>query len=240
MKTIIHKANERGKANYGWLNANYSFSFANYYNNEKINFGALRVLNDDTIAAGMGFGTHPHDNMEIITIPLSGSLKHRDSLTNKWIPIETGEVQVMSAGTGVMHSEMNNSPAEPVKLFQIWIIPNKENVPPQYSQKKFDAAHRKNVFQTLVTSVDDKNENALKIHQNARISRLDLEAKNTSLYEFENVDNGVYIMVISGQILIDGQILATRDAIGIFETNKIPIKAQKDSELLLIEVPMNF
>ena len=188
----------------------------------------------------MGFGTHPHDNMEIITIPLSGSLKHRDSLTNKWIPIETGEVQVMSAGTGVMHSEMNNSPAEPVQLFQIWIIPNKENVAPQYSQKKFDAAHRKNVFQTLVTSVEDKNENALKIHQNARISRIDLEAKNTALYQFETADNGVYIMVISGEVLIGEQILTTRDAIGVYNINEITIKAEKDSELLLIEVPMKF
>lgn len=240
MKSIIHKANERGKANYGWLNANYSFSFANYYNNEKINFGALRVLNDDTIAAGMGFGTHPHNNMEIITIPLSGSLKHRDSLSNKWIPIETGEVQVMSAGTGVMHSEMNNSTVDEVQLFQIWIIPNKENVTPQYSQKKFDAAYRKNVFQTLVTSVDNNNENALKIHQNARISRIDLEVNNTALYEFENADNGVYIMVISGEVLIDEQILATKDAIGIFETNEITIKAQQHSEILLIEVPMRF
>jgi redox-sensitive bicupin YhaK (pirin superfamily) len=240
MKTIIHKANERGKANYGWLNANYSFSFANYYNNEKINFGALRVLNDDTIAAGMGFGTHPHDNMEIITIPLSGSLKHRDSLTNKWIPIETGEVQVMSAGTGVMHSEMNNSPVEPVQLFQIWIIPNKENVPPQYSQKKFDAAHRKNVFQTLVSSIDSKNENTLKIHQKARISRIDLTANNSAIYEFENVNNGVYILVISGEVLIGEQMLTTRDAIGIYNINEIAITAEKNSELLLIEVPMNF
>jgi redox-sensitive bicupin YhaK (pirin superfamily) len=170
MKIKLHKSNNRGSANFGWLKANYSFSFANYQNNDNIHFGALQVLNDDEIAPAMGFGQHPHNNMEIITIPLNGSLKHKDSMSNKWIPIFANEVQVMSAGSGVQHSEMNNSTIEPLSLFQIWIFPNKENVSPRYEQKKFDALERKNKLQVLVSSIDDTNyKNSLKIHQDALI-----------------------------------------------------------------------
>ncbi|MDO9594789.1 MAG: pirin family protein, partial [Lutibacter sp.] len=173
MKKIIYKSANRGKANYGWLDANYSFSFANYYDPEKVNFGALRVLNNDTIQGGMGFGAHPHDNMEIITIPLTGALKHKDSMGNKWIAIEAGEVQVMSAGSGLQHSEMNNSPNEEIELFQIWIFPDKNGVEPRYDQQKFDASERKNKLQILVSSMDGDVKNSLKIHQDALISRID-------------------------------------------------------------------
>src|SRR5690606_11605512 len=170
MKTIIHKAENRGFANHGWLQANHSFSFANFYDPEKVHFGALRVFNDDMIAPKMGFGTHPHDNMEIITIPLSGSLKHRDSMHNQWQTIEAGEVQVMSAGKGLQHSEINGSEDEYLSLFQIWVIPNKQNVEPRYDKKQFKKADRKNKLQTLVTSIDENHEGSLKIHQNAIIS----------------------------------------------------------------------
>ena len=163
MKTIIHKAEDRGFANHGWLQANHSFSFASWYNPEKVHFGALRVLNDDIIAPKMGFGTHPHDNMEIITIPLKGVLKHRDNMVDDWIPVVPGEVQVMSAGTGVQHSEINGSVDEYLSLFQIWIIPEERSVKPRYDQKTFSEADRKAKLQTLVTSFKDEDENSLKI-----------------------------------------------------------------------------
>lgn len=240
MKKIIHKAVNRGKANYGWLNANYSFSFANYYDPEKVNFLALRVLNDDVIQGGMGFATHPHDNMEIITIPLKGTMKHRDSTGNKFIELHTGEVQVMSAGTGLMHSEMNNSPSEEVNLFQIWIIPNKSDVEPRYDQQKFDVSERKNKLQILVSSIDEKLESSLKIHQDAQISRIDLAENFDFSYTLKSDNHGVFIMVINGEITIENEILSKRDAIGISETKSIAIKANSNSELLFIEVPMQF
>jgi len=240
MKTKIYKANERGTADHGWLKANFSFSFANYYNPEKINFGALRVLNDDYIQGGMGFGTHPHENMEIITIPLKGSLKHRDSMSNKWIPIETGEVQVMSAGSGVQHSEMNNHPTEEINLFQIWIFPNKENVTPRYYQKKFDVLERKNNLQVLVSSIDNPVEGSLNIHQNAQISRIDLDKNTDFKYNITDKYQGVYIMVVEGKIQIENQILNNRDAAGIEQTNEIEINTLEKAQLLFIEVPMRF
>jgi len=240
MKTKIYKANERGTADHGWLKANFSFSFANYYNPEKINFGALRVLNDDYIQGGMGFGTHPHENMEIITIPLKGSLKHRDSMSNKWIPIETGEVQVMSAGSGVQHSEMNNHPTEEINLFQIWIFPNKENVTPRYDQKKFDVLERKNNLQVLVSSIDNPVEGSLNIHQNAQISRIDLDKNTDFKYNITDKYQGVYIMVVEGKIQIENQILNNRDAAGIEQTNEIEINTLEKAQLLFIEVPMRF
>lgn len=240
MKTKVFKANERGTADHGWLKANFSFSFANYYNPENVNFGALRVLNDDIIQGGMGFGTHPHDNMEIITIPLKGSLKHKDSMSNKWIAIETGEVQVMSAGSGLMHSEMNNLPHEAINLFQIWIIPNKQNVTPRYDQKKFDANERKNKLQLLVSSIDDEVNDVLKIHQDAKISRIDLNQGSDFEYQLKTENHGVYLMVIEGEVLIENENLKKRDAIGFYKTNGIKLKAIKNSEILFIEVPMNF
>ncbi len=240
MKKIIYKAADRGKANYGWLEANYSFSFANYYDSEKVNFGALRVLNNDTIQGGMGFGTHPHDNMEIITIPLKGSLKHKDSMGNKWIAIETGEVQVMSAGSGLQHSEMNNLLNEEIELFQIWIFPDKNDVKPRYEQLKFDSSERKNKLQILVSSIDDDVKNTLKIHQDALISSIDLDENSEFSYTLKSENHGLYVMVVEGEINIDNEILGNKDAMGISETKNINMKAEKYSELLFIEVPMQF
>lgn len=240
MKKIIHKAAARGKANYGWLEAKYSFSFANYYDPEKVNFGALRVLNNDTIQGGMGFGTHPHNNMEIITIPLKGSLKHKDSMGNKWIAIETGEVQVMSAGSGLQHSEMNNSPSEEIELFQIWIFPDKNEAEPRYDQLKFDPSKRKNKLQILVSSFDDELKNTLKIHQDALISRIDLDENSAFSYTLKSDNHGLYVMVVEGEINIDDEILGKRDAMGIFAAKSLNIKANNASELLFIEVPMIF
>lgn len=240
MKTIIHKAENRGFANHGWLQANHSFSFANFYDLEKVHFGALRVLNDDMIAPKMGFGTHPHDNMEIITIPLQGLLKHRDNMGDEWIPVWPGEVQVMSAGTGVQHSEINGSETEPLGLFQIWIIPNKQHVKPRYDQKAFDAKERKNKLQVLVTSIDENHEGSLKIHQDAIISRIDLDKDTTFQYKLKSSNHGVYIMTISGKVHIHETLLGRRDAIGISDTDSFEIHAGEDASLLFIEVPMRF
>lgn len=240
MKTTVYKANERGSADYGWLKAKYSFSFSNYYNPAAVNFGALRVLNDDIIDAGMGFGTHPHENMEIITIPLKGSLKHRDSMSNKWIPLNTGEVQVMSAGTGVEHSEMNNSITEAVNLFQIWIIPNKQNVEPNYAQKQFLTSERKDRLQPLVSNIENPIEGTLTIHQNAKISRIDLSENSVFKYQLNSKNNGVYLMVIEGEVIVNTKILTKRDALSIEQTSDFEIKVVKNTELLFIEVPIKF
>lgn len=238
MKTIIHKADERGFANHGWLQANHSFSFANYYDSEKMQFGALRVLNDDIIAPKMGFGTHPHDNMEIITIPLKGVLKHRDNMHDEWQSVVPGEVQVMSAGTGVQHSEINGSVDEYLSLFQIWIIPNKENVTPRYDQKYFDASERNNKVQTLVSSIDDNHNGSLKIHQNAKISRIDLSKNKSFEYNLTSDKNGVYVMNIHGEMIINNETAHTRDTIGVSEAKSFSVIANEDSEVLFIEVPM--
>ncbi|NNC49517.1 MAG: pirin family protein [Flaviramulus sp.] len=238
MKTEIHKAEDRGFANHGWLQANHSFSFANYFDKEKIQFGALRVLNDDIIAPKMGFGTHPHNNMEIITIPLSGVLKHKDSMHNEWQSILPGEVQIMSAGTGVQHSEINGSNSEHLSLFQIWIIPNKENVEPRYDQKSFELNDRKNKLQTLVSSIDNGINGSLKIHQDAVISRIDLDQGKTYEYQLKSKNHGVYVMSIFGDISINDEKLNSRDAIGVSDTAKFKITAEEDSGLLFIEVPM--
>jgi len=240
MKHKIYRANERGTADHGWLKANFSFSFAHYYNPENINFGALRVLNDDIITGGMGFGTHPHDNMEIISIPLKGALKHRDSMSNTWIPLHTGEVQVMSAGTGIQHSEMNNHPAEEVNLFQIWIMPKKHNIAPRYDQKTFEVSQRLNKLQTLVSSIENPVEGSLTINQNAKISRIELDENTTFNYQLITETNGVYVMVINGELSIDNLQLGKRDAIGIEQTNLFQISSTKKSEVLFIEVPMKF
>ena len=240
MKIIEYKAADRGYANYDWLQANYSFSFANYYNPGKENFGALRVLNDDVIQGGMGFGEHPHDNMEIITIPLQGALKHKDSMSEKWIPLETGEVQVMSAGTGVIHSERNNSATDFINLFQIWVIPNKMGVQPAYDQKKFDISDRKDKLQTLVTSYNDKEVDSLKINQDAKISRIDLSKNKEFTYDLKSDNHGVYVMLISGEITIEDKKLEKRDAIGIYTTTNFTLISKQNSEILFIEVPMNF
>lgn len=239
MKTVVHKAEDRGFANHGWLQANHSFSFANYFDKDKIQFGALRVLNDDVIAPNMGFGTHPHDNMEIITIPLKGVLKHRDNMGDAWIPVVPGEVQVMSAGTGVQHSEINGSSNEHLSLFQIWIIPSKRNVEPRYDQKTFDVKDRKNKLQTLVTSIDETHEGSLKIHQDGVISRIDLDEGSTFEYQLKSKNHGVYVMTIFGNVNVDDKTLQNRDAIGIYDTDKFEIYSSSDTGLLFIEVPLN-
>lgn len=238
MKKVIHKAESRGFANHDWLQANHSFSFAGWYNPDRVHFGALRVLNDDIIAPKMGFGTHPHDNMEIITIPLKGVLKHRDNMGGDWLKVLPEEVQVMSAGTGVQHSEINGSVDEYLSLFQIWIIPSKRNVEPRYDQKTFKSEDRQGKLQTLVTSFDDNDSQSLKIHQDAKISRVNLLAGNSLDYELKSEHHGVYIMNISGTVNIDNDVLETRDAVGISETESFEIISKSDSELLFIEVPM--
>ncbi|WJJ95566.1 pirin family protein [Algibacter luteus] len=238
MKTVIHKAEDRGFANHGWLQANHSFSFANYFDKDKIQFGALRVLNDDIIAPKMGFGTHPHENMEIITIPLKGELKHRDSMHNDWQSVLPGEVQIMSAGTGIQHSEINGSANEHLGLFQIWIVPNKQNVTPRYDQKAFEEADRKNKLQVLVTSIDEDHKGSLKIHQNAVISRIDLEAGKTFEYQLKSDIHGVYMMTVYGEVLVADESLQSRDAVGISKTDVFKVNAIADSSLLFIEIPM--
>src|ERR1700752_1799615 len=205
---ILHKAATRGHANHGWLNAYHSFSFAGYYNPERTHFGMLRVLNDDTIAAGMGFGSHPHDNMEIVTIPLSGVLEHKDSMGNIG-QIKPGEIQAMSAGTGVYHSEYNGSKTEATKLFQIWVFPKVRNIAPRYDQRKFDVADRKNKFQTIVSP--EKSDKTMWINQDAFFSLGNFSKGMTIDYKMNLKGNGVYFMLVEGEIEIDGQKLSRRD-----------------------------
>ena len=237
MKHLIHKANERGIADHGWLKTAHSFSFANYYNPEKVHFGKLRVLNDDIVAPSKGFGMHPHEDMEIITIPLSGALKHSDNMGNEGV-ITTGEVQVMSAGSGVLHSEFNASDSEPVSLFQIWVFTDEKGHEPRYDQKKFNPKERKNKWQLLI-SPDGQND-SLWIHQNAFISVIDIENEISVDYELKAEENGVYFMLIEGQATIDDAPLEKRDAVGFWEIIKpMKISFSKKSKLLAIEVPMN-
>lgn len=233
--TIIHKANTRGFADHGWLKTHHTFSFANYYDNERVHFGMLRVLNDDWIEGGMGFGTHPHDNMEIITIPLSGALAHRDSMGNSSV-IEHGEVQVMSAGTGITHSEFNAHETEPVSLLQIWVFPNQKEVKPRYDQMKLDLSMRKNRFQQIVSPNPD--DEGVWIHQNAWFHLADMDQNLDLEYSLKNMDNGVYAFVIKGSVNINGEPLLERDGMGIWNVAKLDIKANSDAEVLLMEVPM--
>ena len=237
MKTVFHSEASRGHANHGWLNAKHSFSFASWQNHERIHFGALRVLNDDIVAPSMGFGKHPHDNMEIITIPLKGALKHQDSIGNSSV-IEAGEVQVMSAGTGVQHSEVNAKHDEAINLFQIWIFPNKHNVTPRYDQIRYDEESMRNNFLQVVSPNPD--DAGTWIHQQAWIHLSHLEEGKSLNYELKQKGNGVYILNIEGNFEIANQLLEKRDAIGVWETISINIKANKTGRLLLIEVPMEF
>ncbi len=237
METILYPEKERGHANHGWLNAKHSFSFANWYNPDKINFGALRVLNDDIVAPGMGFGTHPHDNMEIITIPLKGKLEHKDSMGHTSV-ITTGEIQVMSAGTGILHSEFNASQAEEINLFQIWIFPNKRNVTPRYDQINIEYAKAENNFLQLI-SPDSKDEGSW-IHQDAWIFINKSSKGKEIIYPIKKDGNGVYIMVINGSITVDNNKLENRDAIGVYNTKDVRIFVNEDSEILFLDVPMIF
>lgn len=234
-KMTLHKAETRGHANHGWLNSYHTFSFAGYYDNSRIHFGALRVLNDDTVAAGMGFGKHPHDNMEIISIPTYGDLKHKDSMGNEAI-IRQGDIQVMSAGTGIAHSEMNANRDKEVRFFQIWIIPNKKNVQPRYDQYTMDAAKlHNNLLQVLSPNPDDEG---VWIHQDAWFSMGNLDAGVETSYTVKKEGNGVYAFVIEGDVTINGQSLNRRDGLGIEGTDLLNIKADSNATVLLMEVPM--
>ena len=237
MKKTIYKSNERGYANHGWLEAKHSFSFANYYNPDNMNFGALRVLNDDIVAPNMGFSTHPHSNMEIITIPLKGELTHKDSMGTS-STIYAGEIQVMSAGSGITHSEVNTGRHEALNLFQIWIIPNQQNVTPRYDQFMMDVAKMKNAFLQVVSP--NKDDEGTWIYQNAWIHITEMEENVSLEYQLKNSENGIYCMVIEGEIETDSEVLESRDAIGIWQTKSVEFVAKKNSKLLVIEVPMKF
>ena len=237
MKTIYHAADSRGDANHGWLKSKHTFSFANYHNPERMGFGALRVINDDFVIAGQGFGKHSHRDMEIISIPLSGKLGHGDNIGNNGI-IETGEIQVMSAGTGITHSEMNGDDKEDVKFLQIWVIPNKMNVEPRYQQVRMDDILKPNEFnQVLSPNSDDAG---VWIHQDAWFSMGDFDKGITQIYELKNPNNGVYIFVISGKVVVNGNTLDTRDGLGVWDTKSFTMDVIEDAKVLLMEVPMSF
>lgn len=236
MKTLLFKAADRGTADYGWLKPNYYFSFAQYHDPAKVHFGLLRVLNDDFIDGGGVFHTHPHDNMEIVTIPFTGAIKHKDSTGGEGV-IKAGDVQIMSAGSGVQHSEANASATEPVTLFQIWVFPKERNIKPRYDQKNFDVAERTNKWQTVVSPVDA--DAALWINQDARFSLTNLQAGKEIDYTNAFKGNGVFLVVINGSIEVDGQQLNKRDALGISEMESFSVKASEDAELLAIEIPMD-
>jgi redox-sensitive bicupin YhaK (pirin superfamily) len=237
MKTILYPAKERGHVNLGWLDSFHSFSFGQYHDPKKVHFGALRVVNDDSIAGGGGFGTHPHDNMEIVTIPLEGKLAHKDSTGNEGI-ISKGDVQIMSAGTGIRHSEYNASSTDYAKLLQIWVFPKQKNIKPAYGQKTFDLKDRYNNWQVVVSP--DANENGLNINQDARFSLVNLEAGKSISYDMKWKDAGLYLFVIDGAVKSEGQTLTNRDALGISETEKVQIEAVSNAQVLAIEVPLVF
>ena len=236
MKKIFHSALSRGEANHGWLKAKHSFSFANYYNSERVQFGALRVLNDDIIAPGMGFGTHPHDNMEIITIPLEGALEHKDSMDNIGV-IEVDEIQVMSAGSGVYHSEYNKNKDQSLNLLQIWVFPNKNNVTPRYDQKNIKDFKKVNSFYPIITP--NQNGPGMWIHQDAWFHLGEFDKKTRINYNINKKGNGVYVFSIEGSVQIDGESLEKRDALGIWDTESFDLFANQNSRILLIEVPLN-
>ena len=235
MKTVYHKADTRGFANHGWLKSHHTFSFANYYNPERMSFGVLRVLNDDQVASGMGFGTHPHRDMEIISIPLEGDLEHKDSMGTTAV-IRNGEIQVMSAGTGVMHSEYNKNKDGLVKFLQIWVIPNKMNVTPRYDQISIKENEKINDFQQILSP--NPYDEGVWIHQNAWFNLAKFEKGNAKEYRIHDAKNGVYVFVLKGSAKIDEQTLGTRDGFGIWETESFTLEALEDSEVLLMEVPM--
>jgi len=236
MNKVLHPAQSRGAANHGWLKSFHSFSFANYYNPQKMHFGVLRVLNDDEVAPSMGFGTHPHDNMEIISIPLSGELKHKDSMGNEAI-IKTGEIQVMSAGTGIQHSEHNASTSEPVKFLQIWLFPNKKNVTPRYDQILLPDLAKHNVLhQVLSPNAEDAG---VWIHQNAWFHMGTFDAGTAQSYALKESSNGLYLFMLEGSIEIEGETLGARDAIGLSDLKEVSFTSQSENtRVLLMEVPM--
>ncbi len=234
---VLHKSNSRGEANHGWLKSRHTFSFANYYNPERMHFGVLRVLNDDFVEAGMGFGTHPHDNMEIISIPLEGDLEHRDSMGNISV-IKHGDIQVMSAGTGITHSEYNKSKEQPVKFLQIWVFPNKKNVTPRYDQLTLNLNDRRNKLQQVLSP--DPNDEGVWIHQNAWFHLGHFDQDKEITYNLKDPKNGVYAVILNGNFNIQGQDLESRDGLGIWEQSQLSIKAKSaNAEILLMEVPLS-
>ena len=236
--SVFHKSTSRGHANHGWLNAHHSFSFANHYDPQRMHFGVLRVLNDDIVAPSMGFGTHPHDNMEIITIPLRGALRHKDNMGNQEV-IHESEVQVMSAGTGITHSEFNANADQEVNLLQIWLYPKQRNIKPRYAQQSFKSEDRINELQTVVTPLGQEEGTAVGINQDAWFSLGTLKAGIEKEYKVRLKTNGVYVFVIDGTVSINGQPLSKRDALGIWDVEKLDIKAESDAEILLMDVPMD-
>lgn len=234
MKTILHKSIERGHAAHGWLNSYHSFSFADFYDKSKMHFGALRVLNDDTVAPGMGFGKHPHENMEIVSIPLSGDLEHQDSTGRKEI-IRQGDIQIMSAGKGISHSEKNANLDKEVKFLQIWVFPKEKNIAPRYEQKTFNVTDYNNQLKTVVAP---DNSASVWINQDAWFTLGNFEKGIRSEYKIKKVNNGVYVFVIEGEVTINEQLLGRRDALGIWETDAINIEASSNAQILLIDVPM--
>ena len=235
MKSVIHKANTRGHANHGWLNSYHSFSFANYYNPERMNFGVLRVLNDDQVSAGKGFGTHPHSNMEIISIPLSGDLEHKDSMGNTTV-IKEGDIQVMSAGTGIQHSEFNKNLDQEVRFLQIWVIPNKQNVTPRYDQIPLKDVEIENEFYQILSP--NENDKGVWIHQDAWFNIGDFKKETSTSYKLNNTNNGVYAFVLEGELSINGQNLEKRDGFGVWEESELKIETKSNTKVLLMEVPL--
>ncbi|EAY24957.1 pirin family protein [Microscilla marina] len=235
MNTVLHKADTRGHANHGWLDSHHTFSFANYYNPNRMNFGVLRVLNDDVVSAGRGFGTHPHDNMEIISIPLAGNLEHKDSMGTTSV-IKEGDIQVMSAGTGVYHSEYNQNKDEEVRFLQIWVFPNTQNVTPRYDQISLQAIEKHNAFYQILSP--NKDDQGVWVHQDAwfNMGKFDKGTKDT--YQLNKATNGVYAFVLEGEVTISGQQLSKRDGFGVWNTPQIEVEANKAAKVLLMEVPM--
>ncbi len=234
-QSVLHKSESRGEANHGWLHSRHTFSFANYNNPERMHFGVLRVLNDDSVDAGQGFGTHPHDNMEIISIPLEGDLEHKDSMKNVTV-IKNGDIQVMSAGTGVTHSEYNKNRDSPVKFLQIWIFPNKKNVKPRYDQMALDVADRHNKLQQVLSPNPD--DAGVWIHQDAWFHLGKFDKDISTNYKIKKEGNGLYFFILSGSVKVNDQLLDTRDGYGIWETADVTITAASDVEFLLMDVPM--
>lgn len=235
MKTVFHKASSRGHANHGWLDSWHSFSFASYHNPERMQFGALRVLNDDTVEGGRGFGTHPHQNMEIISIPLEGDLKHMDSMGNTAL-IREGDIQVLSAGTGISHSEYNHNRDKPVKFLQIWIFPREKGVEPRYDQVSLRDLAKKNEFYQILSP--EPTDPGVWIHQDAWFHLGDLDKGIKADYTLRDSQNGVYLFVLDGTVEVGGMQLGPRDGLGILETSHIEVLASQSSRVLLMEVPL--
>jgi redox-sensitive bicupin YhaK (pirin superfamily) len=236
-QSILHTAESRDKSDLGWLKSFHTFSFGHNYNPERIQFGALRVLNDDRVNGGMGFGEHPHDNMEIISIPLSGALQHEDSMNNVAV-IEAGEIQVMSAGTGIYHKEFNNNEAVPAEFLQIWLFPNQRNVEPRYQQERYSDNSLPNKFRQILSP--NSNDSGVWIYQDAWFNIADFDKETLTTYQLKNKGNGLYVFMIKGSAIVGEQALNQRDGLAIWDTDSVRIQSAQGSKILLMEVPMNY